>query len=88
VRVIRDGVGNITQGDQTLHSNVRYQVDDKHRVAVFASSQVVGPPVAVYQEGEVLYTLLRKPCSCKKDAAKMRLTQAWMSFDKAQSVDA
>lgn len=85
MRVIRDGVGDITQGDATLHTNVRYQVDDQHRVAVFGSSKTVGAPTVVYAEGEVLYTLKRKPCSCKGDASRMRLTQAWMSADKVNA---
>jgi hypothetical protein len=78
VRVIRDGVGSITQGDTTLHTNVRFLVDDTHRVAVFNGS---GPPTHVYSEGEVLYTVLRKPCACKGDTAKMTLQRAWMNVD-------
>lgn len=87
MRVIRDGVGNITQGDQTLHSNVRFQVDDEHRVAVFAG-QTRTAPTHVYTEGEVLWSVTRKPCACKGDAPKMALQRLWMSWDKAQSVTA
>lgn len=86
MRVIRDGVGNITQGDTTLHTNVRFQVDDKHRVAVFPNTKAA--PTVVYSEGEVLWTITRKPCSCKGDVSKMTLTRLWMSWDKAQSVTA
>jgi hypothetical protein len=30
----------------------------------------------------VLYTVLRKPCACKGDTAKMTLQRAWMNVDK------
>jgi hypothetical protein len=83
VRVIRDGVGNITQGDTTLHTNVRFLVDDKHRVAVFTNTKAA--PSHVYAEGEVLFTVTRKPCACKGDTAKMTLTRAWMSYDKVDA---
>lgn len=86
MRVIRDGVGTITQGDTTLHTNVRFQVDDKHRVAVFGNTKAA--PTHVYTEGEVLYTVTRKPCACKGDVSKMTLTRLWISYDKAQSVNA
>lgn len=80
MRVIRDGVGTITQDGATLHTNVRFLVDDTHRVAVFPSRSA---PSVVYAEGEVLYTVVRKPCACKGDAPKMTLQKAWMSYDKS-----
>lgn len=80
MRVIRDGVGNITQGDVTLHTNVRFMVDDTHRVAVFNGR---AEPTNVYTEGEVLYSVTRKACACKGDAPKMALQRLWMSQDKA-----
>ena len=48
MRVIRDAVGNITQDGQVLHTNVRYQVDDQRRVAVWADSRTKAAPVVVY----------------------------------------
>ena len=80
MRVIRDAVGTITQGSETLHTNVRFMVDDTHRVAVFPSRAA---PSVVYTEGEVLYSVTRKPCACKGDAPKMALQREWMSYDKA-----
>lgn len=85
MRVIRDAVGTITQGSETLHTNVRFQVDDTHRVAVFQGRH---EPTVVYQEGEVLWSVSRKPCACKGDEPKMALQRLWMSWDKAQSVSA
>lgn len=82
MRVIRDGVGNITQGDTTLHTNVRFMVDDTNRVAVF-TGQTRTAPHTVYAEGEVLYKIVRKPCACKGDAPKMALQRLWMSQDTA-----
>lgn len=85
MRVIRDGVGNITQGDTTLHTNVRFQVDDTHRVAVFTGRS---EPAHVYSEGQVDWKVTRKPCACKGDDPKMVLQRLWMNWDKAQSVSA
>lgn len=79
MRVIRDGVGDITRDGETLHANVRYQADDQGRVAVWTSRQ--GAPAFVYEPHSVLYELKRKPCSCKGDTPKMTLTRAWTSFD-------
>lgn len=81
MRVIRDGVGDITKDGTIVHTNVRYQVDDTGRVAVW--SNVRGEPAFVYAPGEVEYKLTRKPCSCKGDASKMGLTRLWMNYDKA-----
>jgi hypothetical protein len=83
VRVIRDAVGDVRASDNTLlHENVRYQMDDTKRVAVFASPKTVAAPVHVYEPSTVETTVKRKPCSCKGDASRMRLTQAWMQADK------
>lgn len=79
MRVIRDCVGTITQNGATLHTNVRFLVDDTHRVAVFPTRAA---PSVVYGEGEVLWTMTRKPCSCKGDAPKMALQREWMNVDK------
>lgn len=83
MRVIRDAVGDVRASDNSLlHENVRYQMDDQKRVAVFGASKTVAAPAFVYAAGEVTVTVKRKPCSCKGDASKLRLTQAWMSADK------
>jgi hypothetical protein len=82
VRVIRDAVGDVSQNGQVIHANVRYQMDDKRRVAVSPSSKSVAAPSNVYEAGQVETVVKRKPCSCKGDASKLRLTQAWMSADK------
>ena len=82
MRVIRDAVGDVTKDGSVLHSNVRFQMDDRKRVAVFPSAKTVSAPETVYATGEVETTVKRKPCSCKGDASRMRLTQAWMSADK------
>ena len=82
MRVIRDAVGDVTRDGTVLHSNVRFQMDDKKRIAVFPSAKSVAPPSHVYEPNDVDGVVKRKPCSCKGDASRMRLTQAWMSADK------
>ena len=83
MRVIRDAVGDVRSPDNSLlHENVRYQMDDQKRVAVFGSAKTEAAPVHVYAADEATVTVKRKPCSCKGDASRMRLTQAWISADK------
>lgn len=83
MRVIRDAVGNITQDGQVLHTNVRYQVDDQRRVAVWADSRTKAAPVVVYEPNTVETTVTRKPCSCKGDQPRMTLMRMWDQHDRA-----
>lgn len=82
MRIVKDIVGDVQAGGNTIHHNVRVLQDDKKRVAVFNGR---GAPVNVYGPDEVTFTITRRPCACKGDPGRITMMRLWEQAERAAS---
>ena len=81
MRIIRDVVADVTKDGQVIHSGVRVMLDDQRRLAVFEGKSK-NPPVAVYADGEVQFTVTGSCSACKGYPPRMSMVRIWEQAER------